>query len=164
MAGVHEMIAKLPDGYSTYISPTSNALSAGQRQRIALARAFYSEPKVLILDEPNAHLDQISEKILLEVLANARAKGVAVLIVSQRRSVLKIANHAMVIEEGKITSIKVIRNKVQSSLKSGNPDVFTQVQAPPMAPNLAQEKHDEIKREQREEAKQEADDLVRSTV
>ena len=164
MAGVHEMIAKLPDGYSTYISPTSNALSAGQRQRIALARAFYSEPKVLILDEPNAHLDQISEKILLEVLANARAKGVAVLIVSQRRSVLKIADHAMVIEEGKITSIKVIRNKVQSSPKSGNPDVFTQVQAPPMAPNLAQEKHDEIKREQREEAKQEADDLVRSTV
>ena len=101
MAGVHEMIAKLPDGYTTYISPTSNALSAGQRQRIALARAFYSEPKVLILDEPNAHLDQISEKILLEVLANARAKGVAVLIVSQRRSVLKIANHAMVIEAGK---------------------------------------------------------------
>lgn len=101
-AGVHEMIAGLPDGYSTMIGPNTNLLSGGQRQRIALARAFYTDPRVLVLDEPNAHLDPPSEQLLMRTLTAAKEAGVAVMIVSQRRSILQIADRVLLVEGGKI--------------------------------------------------------------
>ena len=101
MAGVHDMIAHLPDGYSTVIGPNTVSLSGGQRQRIALARAFYSSPKVLVLDEPNAHLDRQGEQLLMESLKRARENGVSVLIVSQRRGILAIADRVLLVEGGK---------------------------------------------------------------
>ncbi|MFW5442909.1 MAG: type I secretion system permease/ATPase [Methylococcaceae bacterium] len=107
LAGVHELIAGLPDGYSTEIGPNKIPLSGGQRQRIAMARAFYSDPKVLILDEPNAHLDEKGEKYLMQSLNEAKKNGIAILIVSQRKSILDIADRALMIVNGKIASQKV---------------------------------------------------------
>jgi ATP-binding cassette subfamily C protein len=107
LAGVHELIAGLPDGYNTEIGPGKMPLSGGQRQRIAMARAFYSDPKVLILDEPNAHLDPKGEKYLMLSLSAAKKNGIAILIVSQRKSILDIADRALLIVDGKIVSQKV---------------------------------------------------------
>jgi len=112
LAGVHEMIAGLPDGYATEIGTVTANLSGGQRQRIALARAYYSQPRILVLDEPNAHLDKDSEKILMNSLQMSRQAGVAIIIISHRSAILKIADFLMVIEAGKIKSF---------SSKSGQP-------------------------------------------
>jgi len=117
LAGVHEMIADLPDGYSTIIGSGALPISGGQRQRIALARAFFSSPQILVLDEPNSHLDQKSEDLLLTSLVAAKQNGVAILVVSQRRSILKIADRLMVIESGEITSFGP--NKGTAQTKTG---------------------------------------------
>jgi ATP-binding cassette subfamily C protein len=111
LAGVHDMIASLPEGYGTMIGPGAVPLSGGQRQRIALARAFYTSPKVLVLDEPNAHLDQYGEKLLMDCLAAAREEKIAVLVISQRKSILKIADRVMVIIDGKVHSISETKTK-----------------------------------------------------
>lgn len=104
-AGVHDMIGGLEAGYATQIGPNGTTLSGGQRQRIALARAYYTSPKVLVLDEPNAHLDQYGEKNLMASLVSAKNDGMAVLVVSQRRSILKIADYVMTMVNGKVHSI-----------------------------------------------------------
>lgn len=113
-AGAHDVIAKLPQGYMSMIGPGMHELSGGQKQRVAFARALYSRPKVLILDEPNAHLDQAGEQALMTSLTRLRAQGCAILIVAQRQSILKIANRVVTIENGKISRIETVTRDEQS--------------------------------------------------
>ena len=105
-ADIHTQIAKMPDAYATFVSPDSHELSGGQQQQLALARAFYANPRVLILDEPNAHLDQKAEDALLRSLALAREDGISSVVVSQRRSILKIADFVLTINDGQVVSFK----------------------------------------------------------
>jgi ATP-binding cassette, subfamily C, bacterial PrsD len=101
IAGAHEMILKLPEGYSTRIGEGGTALSAGQRQRIGLARSIFGNPFLIVLDEPNANLDAEGEIALTAAVQTLRAKGCIVIVVSHRTSSLAALNMAMVLYEGR---------------------------------------------------------------
>lgn len=103
-AGAHDLIARLSDGYDTDIGISGSKLSGGQKQRIALARAFYGDPKILILDEPNANLDAAGEEALSSALSKARERGVAIVFISHRSSILSIADKIMVLNGGIVTA------------------------------------------------------------
>ncbi|WP_316206454.1 MULTISPECIES: type I secretion system permease/ATPase [unclassified Bradyrhizobium] len=101
IAGVHEIILRLPEGYSTRIGQGGMSLSAGQRQRIGLARAVFGDPFLIVLDEPNANLDADGENALSRAIAIMRQKQSIVIVISHRPSALNVLNMAMVLYEGK---------------------------------------------------------------
>ena len=101
-AQVHEFILSLPEGYHTQIGVGGALLSAGQRQRIALARCFYGEPKVLILDEPNANLDNDGEVAFARALETAKEMGITTLTIAHRPTVLQCVDKIMVLQKGEL--------------------------------------------------------------
>jgi ATP-binding cassette subfamily C protein len=100
-AGVHELILQLPQAYETRLGLMGAGLSLGQAQRIALARALYGEPTVLVLDEPNAFLDSAGEAALIGTLTRARSRNATVIVIAHRRSVVDVADDLLVLEEGR---------------------------------------------------------------
>jgi ABC-type protease/lipase transport system fused ATPase/permease subunit len=101
VAGAHEMILRLPDGYDTRIGERGTSLSAGQRQRVGLARAVYGRPFLVVLDEPNANLDAEGENALVKAIDRLRSEQSIVIVVSHRSSALAVLNMTMVIHEGR---------------------------------------------------------------
>ena len=101
-AQVHALIQNLPQGYATRIGPGGLGLSGGQRQRIGLARAFYGDPKIMVLDEPNANLDDDGELALRKALAATRSAGVTVIIVTQRKQVLNVVDKILRLHSGSL--------------------------------------------------------------
>lgn len=99
-AGLHEMILRFPMGYDTSIGEAGNMLSGGQRQRIGLARAIYGEPALVVLDEPNANLDDAGETALLKVVAGLRSKGKTVVLITHRPGVVVVADRLVVLRDG----------------------------------------------------------------
>lgn len=100
-AAVHEMVLKLPDGYNTRVGAGGHRLSAGQLQRIGLARAMYGDPVLLIMDEPNANLDAEGEAALVQAVANARKRGATVIVVAHRPSALAAIDTLLMLKDGK---------------------------------------------------------------
>jgi ATP-binding cassette, subfamily C, type I secretion system permease/ATPase len=100
-AGVHELILQLPDAYETRLGLMGSGLSLGQAQRIALARALYGSPVVLVLDEPNAFLDTAGEAALIDTLTRSRDRGATVIVMAHRRSVVDAADELLVLEQGR---------------------------------------------------------------
>ncbi len=101
IAGVHDIILRLPDGYSTRIGQLGMSLSAGQRQRVGLARAVFGDPFLVVLDEPNANLDAEGENALAQAIQTLRRTGSIVIVISHRPNALATLNMAIVLYEGK---------------------------------------------------------------
>ena len=100
-AAVHDMVLKLPDGYNTRVGTSGgHRLSAGQLQRIGLARAMYGDPVLLIMDEPNANLDAEGEAALVQAVVNARQRGATVIVVAHRPSALAAIDTLLMMKDG----------------------------------------------------------------
>lgn len=102
LAGAHDMIVRLPHGYDTAIGEAGAALSAGQRQRIGLARALYGEPFLVVLDEPNAHLDAEGEAAVVGALTAIKAAGGIAVVVAHRPSAMAVVDAVLVMEAGRM--------------------------------------------------------------
>jgi ATP-binding cassette subfamily C exporter for protease/lipase len=100
--GLHEMILRFPKGYDTSMGEAGSLLSAGQRQRIALARAVYGKPSILVLDEPNANLDEAGELALSKAVQEFKAMGKTVVLISHRPGVLALADRALLLRDGAV--------------------------------------------------------------
>jgi PrtD family type I secretion system ABC transporter len=96
----HELILKLPKGYETVLGESGHALSAGQRQRIAMARAFYGTPRYIVMDEPNAHLDDAGEQALGKALAELKRAGCTVIITTHRPRLIGVVDDLLVLRDG----------------------------------------------------------------
>lgn len=100
--GAHEAILRLPQGYDTPVSDPRQPLNAGLLQRIGLARAVYRSPQLLVLDEPDAHLDEDGERLLHELLGRLRDTGHTIVVVSHRPGTLRLADRVAVLERGRL--------------------------------------------------------------
>ncbi|HEY3598301.1 MAG TPA: type I secretion system permease/ATPase [Paraburkholderia sp.] len=116
-ARVHNMILGLPNGYETEIGESGAALSGGQRQAVALARALYGDPRLVLLDEPNANLDADGERLLNGALLQLKRDGVTVVVVTHRQTVLSIADRVMLMRSGQIDCFGT-REQVETWVRS----------------------------------------------
>jgi ATP-binding cassette subfamily C exporter for protease/lipase len=101
-AGLHQMILRFPKGYDTEIGEAGGMLSGGQKQRIALARAIYGDPKLIVLDEPNANLDDIGEAALMKTVQQLKSQGKTVFMISHRPAAISAADWLLVLKDGEV--------------------------------------------------------------
>ncbi|WP_415757048.1 type I secretion system permease/ATPase [Pseudomonas sp. LT1P18] len=117
--GVHEMILRLAQGYETRLGTDGSPLSGGQKQRIALARALYGEPNLIVLDEPNANLDDIGEKALVDALAQLKNRGATVILISHRPNVLCAVDKVLMLRDGGVQMLGT-RDEVFAALRKAS--------------------------------------------
>ncbi|MCX6178405.1 MAG: type I secretion system permease/ATPase [Chlorobiales bacterium] len=102
MVGLDGFIEQLPKGYDTQVGEDGSFLSGGERQRVALARAVYGVPKFVVLDEPNASLDEAGDKALLNTIMMLRSKGTTVIVMTHRSNILGAIEHMLVLVDGQV--------------------------------------------------------------
>lgn len=132
LTGLHDYILSLPDGYDTDIGTDGAILSGGLRQRVGLARAIYGNPKLVVLDEPNANLDDAGEAALVATLQALRAVGTTVVVVTHRTSLLGVADLMLVLMDGE-AKLFGPRNEVLAALQRP-PAPAAPAKPPPAAP------------------------------
>jgi len=110
-AGVHDVIANMPQGYETMLSQDGSPLSGGQKQRVALARAFFGKPRFVVLDEPNSNLDSDGEVALAKTIKKAQAAGITTITITQRQTLLRHVDEIIVLDAGKMIKFG-LRDKI----------------------------------------------------
>jgi ATP-binding cassette subfamily C exporter for protease/lipase len=131
--GLHPIILRFPKGYDTPMGEAGQLLSGGQRQRVALARALYGKPALLVLDEPNANLDDAGEAALQQALVAMRALGKTVIVVSHRPGVLAVADRVVLMRDGRVQD-QGPRDAVLQRLRAAAAPTAVPGQARPDAP------------------------------
>ena len=119
-ADVHDLILRLPNGFETDVGDGGMFLSGGQRQRIALARALYSDPFLVVLDEPNSNLDAEGERALALAVTGIRRRGGICVIISHRPAILATVSHVLVLDGGQMRGFQSTQDLV-SQEKLGPP-------------------------------------------
>ena len=107
--GIHDMVLHMPRGYDTPMGEAGGTLSGGQRQRIGLARAIVGDPLVVVLDEPNANLDDAGEAALLKAVRDLRSRGRTVFMIVHQPHLLKVADRLLVLDDGRVAQFGAIR-------------------------------------------------------
>lgn len=125
LAGAHDMILQLPGGYDHQLQLGGRGLSAGQAQRIALARALYRSPRYVILDEPNANLDAEGDTQLTATLEQLKGEGTTILVVAHRLSLLPVVDKLLVLRDGRVAMFGD-RDEVIRTLRQAQPQLVTQ--------------------------------------
>ncbi|MBU3076987.1 type I secretion system permease/ATPase [Sphingomonas quercus] len=141
-ANAHEMILRLPKGYETELGEGGQALSAGQRQRVGLARTVFGDPKVVVLDEPNANLDNDGEAALNQAMARMKERGATVIVISHKTSAFEHADKILLLNNGQMAGygpreeiVKALTERRQAALQAAR----TRAVRPPAAPPGADE-------------------------
>lgn len=132
LVGLRETIDALPLGVDTRIGEEGAILSGGQRQRVGLARALYGDPQFVVLDEPNANLDEAGEQALLRALQALKARGAAVLAITHRTTFLPAVDRLLVMHEGQVALFGP-RDEVLAALAKANQQARAQLSAPDVA-------------------------------
>ena len=127
LADVHDMVLALPQGYDTDIGEAGRMLSAGQRQRLGLARALFGGPRLLVLDEPNSNLDQDGEAALNRAIAEIKARGTTVVLIAHRPSMLAHVDKIMILRQGAVEALGK-RDEIMKQIT--RPTGVPKVQAP----------------------------------
>lgn len=138
LAGAHDMIMRLPNGYQTQVQPGGGGLSVGQAQRVSLARAVFGTPIAVVLDEPNASLDHDGETALLACIMELKKRGACVLVVAHRASLATAFDRIIILKNGEIERIGS-RPDPQQSAKLGPRPVAAPRPGPPLQPSMPED-------------------------
>ena len=120
MAGVHDIILRLPKGYETQVGDGGATLSGGIRQRIGLARAVYGNPSLVVLDEPSSNLDSDGDVALLSCISELKSRGTTVVMITHRPNTLGAVDKLLVLKDG-MSDMFGPRNEVIAKLSQGRP-------------------------------------------
>lgn len=118
LAGIHDMILRMPDGYATSIGSTEQPLSGGQTQRLGLARALFGGPKLVILDEPNSNLDADGDDALAEAITKLRAHNTTVVVMAHRPSVIVAVNKILILSKGRTVKFGSKKDIISAAMDS----------------------------------------------
>ena len=141
-AGLHEMILRFPKGYDTSIGESGNLLSGGQRQRIGLARAIYGNPMIVVLDEPNANLDDMGEAALYKTVEELKSKVKTVFLITHRPGAVAVADRILLLRDGAVqadgprdTVLAAMQSAQQAAEQAARKAASAAAASPVKAPN-----------------------------
>lgn len=136
LAGIHDMVLNFPNGYDTIIGPKGVVLSGGQKQRIGLARAFFGDPVLIVMDEPDSHLDDASTRALVQALAILKKDGRVIVVTTHRSTMMPVIDSVLALRDGHVEVVGPTKD-VLSKLRGGlaqKPQIPSASSAPIMVP------------------------------